>query len=321
MTGPIVVMGDLLLDRDVTGEVARLSPDAPVPVLTEMSTVERPGGAGLAATLLAHDGLPVVLVCAVGTDPAGQLVRSLLAAAGVEVVELPYDGPTPEKVRFATGTHQLLRMERGTAPGTFPNRPISLRGLLDRAPAVLVSDYGRGVTSVTAVRRDLAALDRTTPVVWDPHPRGATPLPGASLVCPNRREATGFCARHGAELHDAAGAPPAGAEDSVVQAAAAEARLLRGTWHARAVAVTLGGQGAVLADGEQSSSVITAPAIHSGDTCGAGDRFAASAAAAFGGGATARHAVQEAVTRASHYVCAGGPASLTIATTSVEAST
>ena len=56
MSRPIVVVGDLLLDRDVSGVVTRLSADAPVPILTEVSTVERAGGAGLAATLLAQDG-------------------------------------------------------------------------------------------------------------------------------------------------------------------------------------------------------------------------------------------------------------------------
>jgi len=299
--------------------VVRLSPDAPVPVLTETSTVERPGGAGLAAMLLARDGLSVVLVCAAGDDPAGRLARSLLGDAGVELVELPYSGPTPEKVRFISGTHQLLRMERGTAPGKFAPGPIALRRVLDGAQAVLVSDYGRGVTGLAGVRRDLAALASGTPVVWDPHPRGATPLPGAVLVCPNRREAAGFCARHGAELHGTAAADPADATAAAADAAAAEARLLRGTWHAHAVAVTLGGHGAVLADSDHDAYLVAAPSVHAGDTCGAGDRFAATAAAAFAAGATGRQAVHEAVAKASHYVSAGGPAALTIETTRVEA--
>jgi rfaE bifunctional protein kinase chain/domain len=319
VTGPVVVIGDLLLDRDVTGEVVRLSPDAPVPVLTETSTVERPGGAGLAAMLLARDGLAVVLVCAAGADPAGRLARSLLRSAGVELVELPYSGPTPEKVRFISGTHQLLRMERGTTPGEFAPGPIALGGVLDSARAVLVSDYGRGVTGLAAVRRDLAALASRTPVVWDPHPRGSTPLPGAVLVCPNRREAAGFCARHGAELHGPAATDPADATAVAADAAAAEARLLRGTWHAHAVAVTLGGHGAVLADSDHDACLVAAPSVHAGDTCGAGDRFAATATAAFATGASARQAVGEAVARASHYVSAGGPAALTIETTRVEA--
>ncbi len=311
MSRPIVVVGDLLLDRDVSGVVSRLSADAPVPILTEMSTVERAGGAGLAATLLAHDGAEVVLVSAAGTDPAGLLVRSLLAASGVELVEIAYEGTTPEKIRFASGSHQLLRMERGTAEGTFGARPQRLRSLLAGAAAVLVSDYGRGVTGLAEIRRDLGDLTGDTPVIWDPHPRGATPVPGALLVCPNRQEASTFCARHGADL---AGAPQDGHD-----AAAAEARLLRGAWHARAVAVTMGERGAVLADGDDATTIVSAPAAHSGDTCGAGDRFAASAAAAFAGGANALQAVREAVVRASHYVSAGGPAGVRPAHNAMEA--
>lgn len=310
MNGPIVVIGDLLLDRDVRGVVSRLSPDAPVPVLTELSTMERPGGAGLAATLLAQDGAEVVLVSAAGRDPAGQAVRSLLAARGVELVELGYEGPTPEKIRFSSGSHQLLRMERGTGDGRFSAGPAGLRGLLARAGAILVSDYGRGVTGVAAVRRDLTTVAGGLPVVWDPHPRGSTPVPGAVLVCPNRQEAAAFCARHGAELNGA----PASEPDAV----AAEARLLRGTWRARAVSVTLGELGALLADGDHDAITVQAPSSHGGDTCGAGDRFAATATTAFAAGAAARIAVAEAVAQASRYVSAGGPATLETATSTVE---
>ena len=307
MSGPVVVVGDALLDRDISGAVSRLSPDAPVPVLTEMSTVERPGGAGLAAMLLAHDGLDVVLVAATGGDPAGRLVRTMLADSGVELLEIPYEGPTPEKIRFASGSHQLLRMERGTAEGTLGARPAELRALLSRAAAVLVSDYGRGVTGLADVRRDLATVAGDTPVVWDPHPRGGTPVPGSFLVCPNRQEAATFCTRHGAD--------PDGTPDAV----AGQARLLRGTWRAHAVVVTLGGEGAVLADGQDGATVVAAPSTHHGDSCGAGDRFAATATAAFAEGASAAGAVQAAVTQASQYVSAGGPAGLRPATFTVEA--
>jgi rfaE bifunctional protein kinase chain/domain len=311
MKGPIVVVGDLLLDRDVRGVVNRLSSDAPVPVLTELFTVERPGGAGLAATLLAHDGVDVILVAGAGADPAGLLVRTLLAATGVELVEIPYEGPTPEKVRFTASSHQLLRMERGTDDGRFAGGPAQLRSVMARASAVLVSDYGRGATGVAAVRRELAAIVGEVPVVWDPHPRGATPVPGAVLVCPNRQEAAGFCARHGADLN--------GAVVPDHEAVAAEARLLRGTWRAHAVAVTLGEHGAMLADGEAEPTIVAAPAAHGGDTCGAGDRFAATATSVFAGGAAARQAVAQAVAQATHYVSAGGPAALRPATSTVEA--
>ena len=72
MSRPLVVVGDALLDRDLTGRADRLSPDAPVPVVSGLSEVDRPGGAGLAALLAARAGAEVVLGTALGEDPAGR---------------------------------------------------------------------------------------------------------------------------------------------------------------------------------------------------------------------------------------------------------
>ena len=97
--GPLVVVGDALLDRDLEGEVTRLSPDAPVPVVDSPVDVPRPGGAGLAALLAAQDGRDVVLVTALADDAPGHELRQLLRDGGVHVVDLGLDGATPEKVR------------------------------------------------------------------------------------------------------------------------------------------------------------------------------------------------------------------------------
>jgi rfaE bifunctional protein kinase chain/domain len=306
-TGPIVVVGDLLLDRDVTGTADRLCPDAPVPVLTEQSTSARPGGAGLAATFLARDGAEVVLVGAAGTDDSGLLVRDLLDRIGVTFVEVPYDGPTPEKIRLRSGSHPLLRLDRGVRLGTFGAVGDEVREALRSASAVLVSDYGRGITGLPAIRRQLAAVAPRVPLVWDPHPRGATPVPEARLVCPNRTEAAGFAASLGADLDDGRIAGITAATDRAV---AAEARILRGTWRAAAVAVTMGHRGAMLAEGERPPTLVPAPVVASGDSCGAGDRFAAAAVLALTRRAGVAQAVRAAVATASAYVEAGGPAVL-----------
>ncbi|NDZ76636.1 D-beta-D-heptose 1-phosphate adenosyltransferase, partial [Streptomyces sp. SID10362] len=75
---PLVVVGDALLDRDLTGSADRLAPDAPVPVVSECAERIRPGGAALAAYLAARDGREVTLVAGVGDDPAGRALRELL---------------------------------------------------------------------------------------------------------------------------------------------------------------------------------------------------------------------------------------------------
>lgn len=309
MSGPVVVVGDLLLDRDVSGTADRLCPDAPVPVLTELTTTARPGGAGLAAAFLARDGAEVVLVGAAGADEPGMLVRDLLAQAGATFLEVPYDGPTPEKIRLRSGSHPLLRLDRGVRVGTFGAAGEEIREALRSASAVLVSDYGRGITGLPPLRRHLAAIAARVPMVWDPHPRGATPVPEARVVCPNRTEAAGFAAALGADMD-------AGRIDEIGQATdravAAEARILCGTWRAGAVAVTMSARGAMLAERDRQPILVAAPATSVADTCGAGDRFAAAAVLALARGAAVAPAVRTAVTTASAYVGAGGPAALSI---------
>ncbi|MEA2672518.1 MAG: D-beta-D-heptose 7-phosphate kinase / D-beta-D-heptose 1-phosphate adenosyltransferase, partial [Chloroflexota bacterium] len=184
----LVVVGDCLLDRDLDGTVRRLAPDAPVPVVDDPVGRARPGGAGLAAALAALDGWETVLVTAIAPDAAGVELRGLLDDAGVQVVDLELRGTTPEKVRVRAEGHPLLRLDRGGAPGAVGPAGDAAAGALEAAPAVLVSDYGRGVAAEPGLRRLLAAAARRRPLVWDPHPRGAPAVPGAMLLTPNRAE-------------------------------------------------------------------------------------------------------------------------------------
>ena len=95
MRGPLVVIGDTLLDRDVEGVVNRLCPDSPVPVLDETTYADRPGGAGLAAVFAAAQGAgEVALVTALADDAGGARLSCLLSAAGVQVYALPLLGAT-----------------------------------------------------------------------------------------------------------------------------------------------------------------------------------------------------------------------------------
>ncbi|HEX6873099.1 MAG TPA: PfkB family carbohydrate kinase [Micromonosporaceae bacterium] len=302
MTGLVVVVGDVLLDRDIVGIADRLSPDAPVPVLTETAQVQRPGGAGLAALFLALAGAEVQLIGAFGKDPAGQTVRALLAEAGVRVSEMPYSGQTPEKVRLRAGGHPLLRLDRGVSPGPLGEPTQAQLAELHRATAVLVSDYGRGVTALPGLRRALADTATRVPVVWDPHPKGSTPVAAVRAVCPNRVEAAGFAAARGVDIDDR----PVLARDVV----AVQARLLRTAWRAYAVAVTMGSHGALIAEGDRRPVHVPAPATEGGDTCGAGDRFSAELTMSLARGAEVATAVADAVDAASKYVAANGPQSL-----------
>jgi D-beta-D-heptose 7-phosphate kinase/D-beta-D-heptose 1-phosphate adenosyltransferase len=292
--GPLVVVGDALLDRDLDGRAERLAPDAPVPVVDDPAERRRPGGAALAATLAALlDGRQVVLVTALAGDEPGTALRGLLELAGVEVVDLGLAGPTPEKIRVRADGRSLLRLDRGTRPGRVGPLDGAGRRALAGAGAVLVADYGRDVAAEPGVRAALAALPARRPLVWDPHPRGPAPVPGARLATPNRSEAAGFAPQ----------VPGAG-----LAAVTARARLLAERWTAAGVAVTLGADGALLVEGAGAPMVVPAPAAAGGDPCGAGDRFAAAAAGLLGDGALPSEAVAGAVAAASAFVAAGGAA-------------
>lgn len=286
----VVVIGDALLDRDIGGTVERLSPDAPVPVVDQASDVARPGGAGLAATLAAQ-GADVVLVTALGDDEAGARLESLLCAHGVRVVDLGLHGPTPEKVRVKAGDRSLLRLDRGGPGSPCGDDTGAAACALERADAVLVSDYGRGITAGPRLRRALEAAAKRVPLVWDPHPRGTVPVANAALATPNESEAAGF-------------APEI--EGRGVPALADRALVLARRWGARSVCITRAGAGALLAGPGGPPQAIPAAPITGGDTCGAGDCFAAAAALALARGASAPEAAAHAVAAASAFVEAGG---------------
>lgn len=281
----LVVLGDALLDIDLDGPAERLAPDAPVPVVEEPVERARPGGAALAAALAARMGVRVTLICALGGDEGGRRLAGLLDEAGVAVCDLGSDAATPEKVRVHASGRPLVRLDRGGAPGRPGPLHAAARRALAAADAVLVSDYGRGIADHAEVRAVLGEL-RATPVVWDPHPRGPAPVPGTTLVTPNVAEAS-----------------PDGTELGAVEA---RARALAADWRASYVAITLGARGAVLAGGDAVALAVPAPGAATGDPCGAGDCFAATAAAALTRGALPSEAVTLAVGAASAFVAAGG---------------
>jgi rfaE bifunctional protein nucleotidyltransferase chain/domain/rfaE bifunctional protein kinase chain/domain len=296
VSGPLVVVGDSLLDIDLEGRAGRLAPDAPVPVLDELRSWPRPGGAALAAALAAAaDGREVTLITAIAADEDGRCLAALVRDAGVQLVALPTTARTTVKKRVRAGGQSLLRLDSGD-PSTPSEVPFEALEAFRAAAGVLVSDYGRGLTASPVVRSALGETARRVPVVWDPHPRGGAPVPGVRLVTPNRDEAAHFADGR------AGGGPLA-----VVTAHADD---LVHRWAARAVAVTLGAQGALLSQGDPAPSVFPAPRVPATDACGAGDRFASAAAAALADGALTPEAVQAAVLAAAEFVAAGGAAGL-----------
>ncbi|MDA8392353.1 MAG: PfkB family carbohydrate kinase [Actinomycetota bacterium] len=310
----IVVVGDVLLDVDVAGSVRRLSPEAPVPVVEDPTEHVRPGGAGLAAVLAtAAADVDVALVTALCDDPAARLLRGLLGAAGVELLDLGTTDRTAEKVRIRNGGHHIARLDRGVASSRSSGDLDGSRSKALAPQAILVADYGRGVTENPSVRRWLEwMVDERVPVVWDPHVKGGHPVPGVRVATPNRYEARALhdalSDRESAYGHTLA---PAGPErGDGIAADTAAARRLMTAWSARSVAVTRGALGALLTEGDGPPLVIQPCRTSQGDTCGAGDSFAIGVAQALAAGALASEAVAWGVEAASRYVAAGGPASV-----------
>ncbi|NUP44473.1 MAG: D-beta-D-heptose 1-phosphate adenosyltransferase, partial [Streptomyces sp.] len=217
--GPLVVIGDTLLDVDVDGDSERLCPDAPVPVVDVSAEHARPGGAGLAALLAARDGADVVLITAIGDDPDGHRLCALLSEE-VELVRLPLRGGTARKTRVRSRGQTMLRLDSGDGLARYAPDEAAVRAIA-QAGAVLDSDYGRGVARMA---RELLR-EAGVPVVWDPHPKGGQPMPGCALLTPSEAEARILC--------------PSGYRGPD-QAARRLVRELR----AGAVAVTTGGRGA-----------------------------------------------------------------------------
>lgn len=299
MSPPLVVLGDVLRDVDLIGDVTRQCPDSPdAPVLDLAEERARPGGAGLAALLAAADGVPVRLVTALADDDPGDALRSQLAAK-LHLVAGRATGGTPVKCRLRSAGRSLARIDRGAGrpDAATPHLVDALHG----AGAVLVSDYGRGMAADAALRAALTTLCDDVPVVWDPHPRGPAPVRGATLATPNLDEAF----RTG-------GRPRAHGEDgrAPVTAAALAARRALVRWSVRAVAVTLGRHGALLAQHGGRSRLLPAPEVCAGDPCGAGDRFAASVAVGLLDGRDPVEAVGMAVAGAADFVARGGAAAL-----------
>jgi D-beta-D-heptose 7-phosphate kinase/D-beta-D-heptose 1-phosphate adenosyltransferase len=288
--GPLVIVGDALLDRDVEGRAERLCPDAPVPVVDVAAARERPGGAALAALLACRGDGPgqpeVVLVTPLGADRASQAVRDLLPAE-VSVVPLSLSGPLQEKTRFMAAGRTVLRVDTpAPAPGRAGQRAVAA---IRSAGALLVSDYGHGTAASRVIRDALASRAGQVPLVWDPHPRGPALVPGTRLATPNEAEAT--------------------SRGGLRETAAAAGRLLA-RWPTQAISVTLGARGALLVRRGQAPLAVPATPASGGDACGAGDLFAVAAAAALRDGALLSEAVTWAVAAASGYVAGGGAGSL-----------
>lgn len=198
----VLVLGDLMLDRYIWGDVERISPEAPIPVLKVVAEEQRLGGAGSVAAMLTALQAEVVMVALVGDDAQGDAVRALLNKARVDPVHvLTAEGRrTTEKTRIigrAQRRHpqQILRIDsEAVAPisvSLTEQLSANFQKALAQVQIVLVSDYGKGICTEGMLSQLIQSATRAgTPVIVDPY-RGVDfrRYAGCTAVTPNRLEA------------------------------------------------------------------------------------------------------------------------------------
>jgi D-glycero-beta-D-manno-heptose-7-phosphate kinase len=186
----VLVVGDVMLDRYWYGEVERISPEAPVPVVKVERTEERPGGAANVALNAAALGAKVTLLSVVGNDEAGTSLERLIAAQGI-ATSLHRDAKlaTTVKLRLIGRKQQLLRADFETAPSheVLASKLAEFEAMLDHCDAVVLSDYGKGGLTHVARMIELAR-SRKRIVLVDPKGDDYSKYRGATVVTPNRAE-------------------------------------------------------------------------------------------------------------------------------------
>lgn len=277
----VLVIGDVMLDQYVWGEVERISPEAPVPVLRATLRDEKPGGAANVAMNLAGLGACVTLVGFGGGDLEQDTLEALLADAGIEPLLTPVpDAPTTTKLRILSGHQQMMRLDSEAAPAFSED---DYRRLLERVIAamagvsvVVLSDYAKGALSEAVCQAVIREAHKcSVPVLVDPKSQSFARYRGATAICPNLKElaaATGEAATNLNQLLSAGQA-------------------LLASLEVEFMAVTLGEKGiAVL----QRNSRFHAPAVvrQVYDVSGAGDTVIAVLALAMACGVPIETAIQ-----------------------------
>jgi D-beta-D-heptose 7-phosphate kinase / D-beta-D-heptose 1-phosphate adenosyltransferase len=304
-TQTVLCVGDLMLDEFVYGEVSRISPEAPTPVIACKRSELMVGGAGNVARNLTALGTACIFVGVVGDDEAGRALADALSTDPLIDARLVLDPArhTTRKVRFVSEHHSthLLRADwEVAAPVSQASEEAIVAhaaAALPRVGAVVLSDYAKGALTPRVIRAVIAAArEASKPVIVDPKGRDYSIYRGATMITPNRQEladATHF---------------PARSEEEVASAAAS----LRDALGAEAVLVTRSEAGMTLV-ADDAPVHVPAYAVRVRDVSGAGDTVVAIVAAMLALGADFESAMRAANAGAAIVVGKRGTATASIA--------
>ncbi len=297
----VVVVGDLMLDEFVWGDVTRISPEAPVPILEVKNRTAMPGGAANAAANVASLGGKVSLIGCIGADTSGDVTRRLVEESGIDASGFVIDGsrPTTVKTRIVARNQQVVRIDHETrgafGPAIGEAIASSVRAAMKGADACIVSDYGKGIVTPDLMRVVVdAAGDR--PVVVDPKRRDFAAYAGATVITPNL-----------GELELAIGRTCSTVDD-IVEAAQSLLPQLGGG----AVLVTRGPGGMSLVEPGKSAVHLPARARAVFDVTGAGDTVVSTLTLALAVGMPLSVAIDVASAAAAIVVSKPGTATVTL---------
>lgn len=279
--GHVIVIGDVMLDVFSEGSATRISPEAPVPVLSNPRHREVLGGAANTALNVRTLGAEARIVGVIGDDAAGRRCASLALESGlVDGLVVSAEHPTTVKTRYVASGQQIMRLdvESKAVPATAHGRLIdAVRDTLGDASCVIISDYQKGAISADVVTAIIeAATAAGVPVVVDSKCKDFSIYRGARVITPNHLEATAAT----------------GEEDSD-KAAALLAAATGGD-----VIVTLGPDG-MLVRSEEGTTRVPSEVQEVSDVTGAGDTVTAAVAVALAEGASVLEAAQWATAAAA----------------------
>jgi len=283
----LVVLGDLMLDEFIWGEVRRISPEAPVPVVEVKRESWHLGGAGNVVSNLLGLGAQALPIGIVGDDDAGQLVRRKFAELGAkdDGLVVAASRPTTRKTRIVAHSQQMVRADREDRSGIssdIEGRILSaFHAALDEADAVVVSDYDKGLLTPRLLETVVSSAHRQGKIVClDPKIKNFLSYRQVDVITPNQSEAE---RASGIEIID---------DDSLLKAA----HRIREMLGCVNVLITRGEHGMSLLDAQNKLAHIPTVAREVYDVTGAGDTVIATLALAMAVGAS----VLEAAIIANH---------------------
>lgn len=272
----VMIIGDLMLDHYMMGEVDRISPEAPVPVVRVERESSLLGGAGNVARNIASLGGEALLVATVGTDEDGNGLEHLCEQAGLftKLIRDPAR-PTTKKTRIIASNQQVVRVDQELSvplqEAEFSELFAYLRTVIDDYPVIILSDYGKGFISREFMEQFMSLVEsreKRPLVLVDPKTVNYDLYTGVDLLTPNTKEAG-----------EGAGLPVVG-QDTVVRAG----RALFDRLQCKNLLITMGGDGMAFFQGVDNVRHIPTFARKVFDVTGAGDTVIATIALALSAG-------------------------------------